>query len=60
MFRSGTVKMEAVCFSEKLVPTYQTIRYHHPEAYNLNRHGRETPKSLVYNSMAFYPEGQTS
>jgi hypothetical protein len=31
-------KMEAVCSSETLVPTYQIIRCHNPECYNMNHH----------------------
>jgi hypothetical protein len=33
----STLKMEAACFSEMLVCTYWTIRYHNPEGHNIDK-----------------------
>jgi hypothetical protein len=32
------MKMEAVCFSEKLVPTYHTTRRHNLDDHNMNEY----------------------
>jgi hypothetical protein len=35
------MKMEAVCSSETLVPTYQTTRWYNPESHNMNVHSNK-------------------
>jgi hypothetical protein len=34
---SSTLKMEAICSSKPVVPTYQTKWCHNPQDYNMNR-----------------------
>jgi hypothetical protein len=36
-FWLGTLKMEAICSPETLVPTFQTRGCHNPEDYSMNR-----------------------
>ena len=37
-YKNSTVKMEAVCASETMVSTYQTVRCRELEEYNMNCH----------------------
>jgi hypothetical protein len=41
MPQSSALKMEAVCSSETLVPTYKSTRRHNPENHNQQLHRRE-------------------
>jgi hypothetical protein len=57
-----TLKMEAACFSETLVPYHITTRRYNPEDHGLNIHRRENPKSrfcMHFSSVPCVPHAPT-
>jgi hypothetical protein len=41
-------KIESVCHCETMIITYQIIRCHNPETYNMNLHSRENFKFYIH------------